>query len=110
MKANPIFMAMLISGIILSMVPNIAKARNDCEYQLKKHWDTPVEARFKNRYHNKEYFKGCQAAHSYVEGNLGSHSKEWNKGFTDCRFNVYRSAKTEHAAEKTTCGYLPCYR
>jgi len=51
---------------------------------------------------NADYRAGCRAAHSYVEQKI-SGSKSWNEGFTDCRFNIYRSCATELRAEKREC-------
>lgn len=53
---------------------------------------------------NGDYAAGCEAAHSYVTGSMGDHSKAWNEGFTDCRFNIYRSDKIERRMERREMG------
>jgi len=84
------------------------KGYHHCAPKLTEPCCTTAKMRFAKC--NESYKAGCRAAQTYVEGDIGSHSKAWNEGFSDCRFNVYRSDRTEREAEKTICGYTHCYR
>lgn len=127
MKAKSLLAVLLISAVTLSMFPNLANAFHyKYSYDKKKQAQKSgycCKGRFKEttpacsttakmRFEQKQgdYCAGCQAAATYVEGPTGDHSKSWHEGFTDCRFNVYRSTRTEIQAEKTICGYSPCCR
>ena len=79
------------------------KAKNNC---------VTVSQRFEKA--NKEYNAGCRAGRSYVQGALSAYadggSDAFNKGFSDCRYNVYRSLACEKKSEESIRKYTSCTR
>lgn len=123
MKAGSLLLSLLLSAGMFCGLSNVAQAHKHGYHHGHHHQHPrqhchkktmePCCSTAKMRYERggAEYWAGCRAAATYVEGsNIGSHGKAWNEGFSDCRFNVYRSSATEAQAEKTICGYSPCCR
>lgn len=117
MKSNQLVVTVLLSAAALISFSTFVQAYHKGSHRHGYHYHenktsapccTTAKMRFAKC--NDSYRAGCKAAQTYVEGNIGEHSKAWNEGFTDCRFNVYRSDATEREAEKTICGYTHCYR
>lgn len=117
MRLDPLFLVLLLSAGMLCGLPTVAQATHyQSHHSHVKHHHHKTEAccttaKMRFAQGGAEYCAGCRAAATYVEGkDIGQHGKEWNNGFSDCRFNVYRSNATEIKAEKTICGYTPCCR
>lgn len=109
MKSNKLVIVVLLSAAALISFSGFVQAyHKGTHHKTSEPCCTTAKMRFAKC--DESYSAGCKAAKTYVQGNIGSHSKAWNEGFTDCRFNVYRSDATEREAEKTICGYSHCYR
>ncbi len=112
MQSNKLIILVLLSATALISFSNFVQAYHRGSHHAVDKVSKPCCTTAKMRFArcDESYSAGCRAAKTYVEGNIGSHSKAWNEGFTDCRYNVYRSEATEKQAEKTICGYSHCYR